>query len=337
MDKQSKDSVAFIPGRFRGEVAFVAGGARGIGKAIATRLALEGADVVIADIDRTSLSRTAEEIARKGCSVRPVTCDLSKRVQVERSVAKALQWKGKIDVVMQVAGIADPIPFLKMDERAWDRHMDINLKGAFLLAHAVLPPMVKRRSGRLVFMASTNCWDAEPELAHYNDSKARVFLLAKTLAREFGPYGIRSNAIGPGFIRTRLTESFFDNPEYITRYQSFIPLGRIGDPEDVAGPATFLASHDANTLMEFCCSLMADDSLESRPVDPRGRSLNPVGRLAAERLRQCGPDQRLPAGIRGELGSHLDPFQLCESLCQGCDPRIGSGSSEAAPRLCVHR
>jgi glucose 1-dehydrogenase/3-oxoacyl-[acyl-carrier protein] reductase len=246
MNKRSEEPVRFIPERFRGEVAFVAGGAQGIGKAIATRLALEGADVFIADIDRAMLSRTADEIKAKGCSVRTAICDLSKRVQVERTVAKALQWQGKIDVVMQVAGIADPIPFLKIDEKAWDRHMDINLKGAFLLASAVLPNMVKRRSGRLVFMASTNCWDAEAELAHYNVSKAGVFLLAKTLAREFGSYGIRSNAIGPGFIRTRLTELFFENPEYIARYQSFIPLGRIGVPEDVAGPATFLASHDAD-------------------------------------------------------------------------------------------
>ena len=248
MNKGSENSVPFIPRRFRGEVALVVGGAQGIGKAIATRLALEGADVVIGDIDRTMLSRTAHEIAAKGCSVRALACDISKRKQVERTVAKALQWQGKIDVVMHVAGIADSIPFLKIDERVWDRHLDINLKGAYLLAQAVLPHMVKRRSGRLVFMASTNCWDAEAELAHYNVSKAGVFLLAKTLAREFGPHGIRSNAIGPGFIRTRLTEPLFENPEYVARYQSFIPLGRFGLPEDVAGPATFLASHDADYI-----------------------------------------------------------------------------------------
>ena len=139
MNKRSEEPVRFIPERFRGEVAFVAGGAQGIGKAIATRLALEGADVFIADIDRAMLSRTADEIKGKGCSVRTAICDLSKRVQVERTVAKALQWQGKIDVVMQVAGIADPIPFLKMDEKAWDRHMDINLKGAFLLAQRGAP------------------------------------------------------------------------------------------------------------------------------------------------------------------------------------------------------
>jgi NAD(P)-dependent dehydrogenase (short-subunit alcohol dehydrogenase family) len=246
MSQDKGESVPFIPYRFQDEVALVAGGAQGIGKAIATRLALEGAHVVIADIDRAMLTRTAREIATQGGRARALVCDISKRMQVERTVAKTLQWHGKIDVLMHVAGIADSIPFLKIDERAWDRHMNINLKGAYLLAQAVLPHMVKRRSGRLVFMASTNCWDAEAALAHYNASKAGVFLLAKTLAREFGPYGIRSNAIGPGFIRTRLTEPLFENPEYVARYQSFIPLGRFGLPEDVAGPATFLASHDAD-------------------------------------------------------------------------------------------
>ncbi len=106
--------------------------------------------------------------------------------------------------------------------------------------------MVERRSGQLVFMSSTNSWDAEAEPAHYNASKARAFLLAKSLAHEFWPYGIRSNAIGPGVIRARLTEPLFRNPDYIKQYQSFIPLGRFGVPEDVSGPATFLASHDAD-------------------------------------------------------------------------------------------
>jgi len=246
MTKTKKADVPYIPNRFKGDVALVAGGAQGIGKAIATRLALEGARVVIADIDRAALSKTEREISAQGGDVRVAVCDLSKRPQVKRVVAKVRASHKKIDVVMHVAGIADSVPFLDCGEKVWDRHLDLNLKGAYLLAQAVLPGMVKRRSGRLVFMSSTNSWDAEAELAHYNVSKAGVFLLAKTLAREFGPFGIRSNAIGPGFIRTRLTEPLFAHPEYITRYQSFIPLGRFGLPEDIAGPATFLASHDAD-------------------------------------------------------------------------------------------
>jgi gluconate 5-dehydrogenase len=114
------------------------------------------------------------------------------------------------------------------------------------VARSVLPHMVKRRRGKLVFMASTNSWDAEAELAAYNISKAGVFLLAKTIAREFGRYGINSNALGPGLIRTRLSEWVLKNPLFKAKYKNLIPLGRAGEPEDVAGPAAFLASRDSD-------------------------------------------------------------------------------------------
>ncbi|HVA00638.1 MAG TPA: SDR family oxidoreductase, partial [Terriglobia bacterium] len=106
--------------------------------------------------------------------------------------------------------------------------------------------MIRRRKGKMVFMASTNSWDAEAELAPYNASKAGLFLLAKTLARELGPCGINSNAVGPGLIRTRLTEPVIKDKKFIGRYKNLIPAGRFGQPEDVAGPATFLASRDAD-------------------------------------------------------------------------------------------
>lgn len=120
------------------------------------------------------------------------------------------------------------------------------MKGAFFAARAVVPHMLKRRRGKLVFMASTNSWDAEAELAPYNASKAGVFLLAKTLARELGPHGINSNAVGPGLIRTRLTAPMLKNKRFMRKYEHLIPLGRLGVPEDIAGPATFLASRDAD-------------------------------------------------------------------------------------------
>ena len=162
-------------------------------------------------------------------------------------VKNVVDWHGRIDVLMYVAGVAQPVPFLETDEKLWDWTLDINLKGAFLVSRAVAPHMIKQRRGKLVFMASTNSWDGEALQAPYNASKAGLFLLAKTLARELGPYGIHSNAVGPGFIRTRLTEPFLKNREFM-KYTAnqLIPLGRLGVPEDVAGPATFLASHDAD-------------------------------------------------------------------------------------------
>jgi 3-oxoacyl-[acyl-carrier protein] reductase len=236
----------FLPNRFQDQVALVAGGAQGIGRAIAMRLAREGAHVVIADVDRAMMRKTATEITAEGGSVRTLYCNVSQRRSVERMVARALRWYGKIDVMIFVAGVVRGLPFVKTEEKDWDYVIDTNLKGAFLVARAVTPHMVKRRRGKLVFMASTNSWDAEAELAAYNVSKAGVFLLAKTLARELGPYGINSNAVGPGLIRTRLSEPFIQDPKFIKKYEALIPVGRIGVPEDVAGPATFLASRDAD-------------------------------------------------------------------------------------------
>jgi NAD(P)-dependent dehydrogenase (short-subunit alcohol dehydrogenase family) len=235
-----------IPNRFQGQVALVVGGAHGIGKAIAVRLAREGALLVIADLDSKALRHTAEEIAADGGTVHTVDCDVRREAQVNRMVAKVIRRCGRIDVLMQIAGVAKPAPFLKTTTRLFDWIVDTNVKGSFLVARAVIPHMIKQGRGKMVFMASTNSWDAEAELAPYNISKAGVFLLAKTLAREFGRYGIYANALGPGFIATRLSEWVLTHPGFKQKYKSIIPLGRIGKPEDVTGPATFLASRDSD-------------------------------------------------------------------------------------------
>ena len=236
----------FIPERFRDQVALVVGGAQGIGKAIAFRLAREGAIVVIGDVDRPMLLQTKEEFAKEHLAVRTYYCDVQRQHHVDKMMLKLIRRYGRIDVLMYVAGIAEPMPFVKTGTGLWDRTLDVNLKGAFLTARATIPHMVKRKSGSLIFMASTNAWDGEAGLASYNASKAGIFLLAKTLAREFGHYGIRSNAVGPGLIRTRLTEPLLKNRTFMSKYRNLIPLGRIGEPEDVVGPAIFLASRDAD-------------------------------------------------------------------------------------------
>ena len=237
---------SFIPDRFSDQVALVVGGAQGIGKAIAVRLAREGARLVIADIDRRMMRRTVKELTDEGLAARDVFCDVRKPRQVSAMAAQVVRWFGRVDVMMYIAGVGKTVPFVKTDEKHWDWTVDINLKGAFLAARAVVPHMLRQRSGKLVFMASTNSWDAEAELAPYNASKAGLFLLAKTLARELGPYGISSNAVGPGFIRTRLTAPLVKSRKFMRKYEHLIPLGRLGEPEDIAGPATFLASRDAD-------------------------------------------------------------------------------------------
>ncbi len=234
------------PERFNGQVALVVGGAQGIGKAIAVRLANEGAQIIIADVDRGMMALTAEELKKVGAGVHTVACDVRRRRQVERMVVDIVRRHHRIDILMYVAGVGKGVPFTETDEYHWDWTVDTNLKGAFLVARAVVPHMIKQRCGKLVFMASTNSWDAEAELAPYNASKAGVYLLAKTLARELGHYGIQSNAIGPGLIRTRLTASLLKDPKFMRKYENLIPAGRIGIPEDIAGPAAFLASRDAD-------------------------------------------------------------------------------------------
>jgi NAD(P)-dependent dehydrogenase (short-subunit alcohol dehydrogenase family) len=234
-----------ISDRFRDQVSLVVGGAQGIGKAISVRLAREGARVVIGDLDQVAMMHTSEELANEGWQVRSVLCDVANPRQVQRMVERTIGWYKQVDILMYIAGIVRSAPFVETAEKDWDLVQETNLRGAFLTARAVVPHMIRRRRGKLVFMSSTNAWDAEAELASYNASKAGIYLLAKTLARELGHYGINSNAVGPGLIRTRLTEPFMRNRRFMSKYKNLIPAGRVGVPEDVAGPATFLASADA--------------------------------------------------------------------------------------------
>jgi NAD(P)-dependent dehydrogenase (short-subunit alcohol dehydrogenase family) len=247
MDDQRTNGVA----RFKDQVVLVAGGAQGIGKAIGVRLGREGAHVAIADIDCPMMDATVREMRAESTDARSLPCDLRDSAQVQAMVRQVVDWRGRIDVLMYVAGIAPAVPFLEISDETWDNTVDTNLRGAFLVSKAVAPHMVARKRGKLVFMASTNCWDAEASLGHYNASKAGLFLLAKTLARELGPHGINSNAVGPGFIKTRLTVPVLNDPEFMKKYdpaRGLIPLGRLGTPEDVAGPALFLASEDAGYI-----------------------------------------------------------------------------------------
>lgn len=242
------DTNGYYRQRFQDQVAVVVGAAHGIGKAIAKRLGREGATVVLIDIDKEGMEAVGCEMQTDGSKARSLHCDVCESADVSTAIQQVISWYGRIDILMQIAGICLPMPFLELDEATWDRTIDTNLRGAFLVSKAVLTHMVARRRGKLVFMASTNSWDGEAELAHYNASKSGVFLLAKTIAREFGRYGVNSNAVGPGFIKTRLSAPILEDPFFQAKYTSengVIPLGRLGTTADVAAAALFLASEDA--------------------------------------------------------------------------------------------
>jgi NAD(P)-dependent dehydrogenase (short-subunit alcohol dehydrogenase family) len=234
--------------RFRDRVAVVVGAAHGIGKAIAKRLGAESATVVMMDIDEEGMETVCRDMHADGSQARALYCDVRESACVSAAIQQVIDLHGRVDILMQIAGIVTPVPFLQLDEATWDQTINTNLRGAYLVSKAVLPHMVSQRRGKLVFMASTNSWDAEAQLAHYNVSKSGIYLLAKTIAREFGQYGINSNALGPGFIRTRQSAPIMEDPFFQAKYLSengVIPLGRLGTTDDVAGAALFLASEDA--------------------------------------------------------------------------------------------
>ena len=242
------DRSAYSYRRFKDQVAVVVGAAHGIGKAIARRLGDEGAIVVLVDIDKTGMEAVAREMQASGSKVQQIYCDVCESADVSSAIRQVIDCNGRIDILMQIAGICPPVPYLDLNEATWDQTINTNLRGAFLVSKAVLTHMVDQRRGKLVFMASTNSWDGEAQLAHYNASKSGLFLLSKTIAREFGKYGINSNSVGPGFIATRLSAPILEDQCFKAKYTSengVIPLGRLGTTNDVAAAALFLASEDA--------------------------------------------------------------------------------------------
>lgn len=238
-----------VPARpLEGQTAIVTGAARGIGRAIATRLATDGASVVIVDLDAAGALATAADIV--GWTGRPdaahgVDADCSIRADVDRVIAAGLDRFGRLDIFVANAGIGVPVPLLDTTDELWDRTMAINLRGVFLGVRSAGHAMRSRGGGRIVATASTNAFWMESDLAAYDASKAGVVGLVRTAAMELAPYGITVNAVGPGLIMTDLTREMAEDPERSRVYLGQIPAGRFGTPEDVAGAVAFLVSSDA--------------------------------------------------------------------------------------------
>ncbi|HTM48671.1 MAG TPA: SDR family NAD(P)-dependent oxidoreductase [Bryobacteraceae bacterium] len=218
---------------FSGKCAVVTGGANGIGLAAAEALAAGGARVWIFDVE--SGSSTAGE---------PVRCDVTD----PESVAAAFARSGVPDIVVANAGTGSEAELTATTRQNWDRIISLNLSGVFHTVQAAARLMKPRRSGSIVITASTNSYDGEARLAAYNASKAGVLGILHTAANELGPFGIRVNAVCPGLIRTRLTQRHFDNPGVLRDYFQHIPLGRGGEPEEVAAAIAFLASGPASYI-----------------------------------------------------------------------------------------
>jgi glucose 1-dehydrogenase len=232
------------------KVAIVTGGAKGIGFAVATRFAADGARVVVADIDEDAGSRAVEEIGAHG-AVRFIRCDVGDKVDVDNLVTATVQSWGAIDVLVANAGIAKGADFLDVTEADFDAVLRVNLKGVFLAGQAVARQMVKQikdggAPGAIVNMSSINAVVAIANLAGYSASKGGINQLTKVMALSLAPYGIRVNAIGPGSIMTDMLASITTDKAARHRVLSRTPLGRVGDPAEIAAIAAFLASDEAS-------------------------------------------------------------------------------------------
>jgi NAD(P)-dependent dehydrogenase (short-subunit alcohol dehydrogenase family) len=238
--------------RFRGRVAVVTGGARGIGRAVVEQLLREGARAVIADIDEDAGSAAVEALGDLG-PVRFVRTDIGNAGEVANLVAATEAAFGPIDVLVNNAAVLAAVDFLELSEAEFDRVIRVNLKGSFLAGQAVARRMVEGvksggRRGAIVNLSSVNAVFAIANQVPYSVSKGGINQLTKVMALSLAPYGIRVNAVGPGSINTEMLASTMQNPEARKRILSRTPLGRIGEPAEIAAIVAFLASDDASYI-----------------------------------------------------------------------------------------
>jgi meso-butanediol dehydrogenase / (S,S)-butanediol dehydrogenase / diacetyl reductase len=234
--------------RFSDRVVVVTGGGSGIGRVMAQRFAAEGAKVAVVDWMGDSADAVAGEIAAAGGRSVAVKADVSTRADVESMVGRVASGLGPVDVLVNNAAIADGDDVLRMDEETWERDVAVVLKSVYLCSKAVLPSMIKRRTGVIVNIASVNGLSALGNEA-YSAAKAGVINLTQGIAVRYGAHGIRCNAIAPGTIRTPVwTERIARDPKVFERLVKWYPLGRVGEPDDVANAAMFLASDEASWI-----------------------------------------------------------------------------------------
>ena len=230
------------------QVAIVTGSARGIGKAIALKLAEVGADVVVNDIAAAAeaLEGTANEIRALKRKSLAITADVSSSAEVAKFIETAATTMGRIDILVNNAGVTRDQLLIRMTDDDWDTVLNIDLKSAFLCSRAVVRYMLKQRGGRIISIASVVGIMGNASQANYASAKAGVIGLTKSIAKEVGSRGITANAIAPGFIETKMTEQL--DEKHREALLQRIPLGSIGTPRDVAEAVAFLASDEAKYI-----------------------------------------------------------------------------------------
>jgi glucose 1-dehydrogenase len=232
--------------RLEGRTAIVTGAGQGIGRAVATRLAREGAAVVVADLRPERAQDTAAAIAAGGGRTLAVEADVSRPADAARIVSEALRAFGGVDVLVNNAGMLTRMPFLEMSEVQWDRELAVTLKGQFLCGQAAAREMIRAgRGGRVINLASIVSVVALPNQPAYVAAKGGVRMLTKAMALEWAPHGITVNAIGPGVTETPMNQDARSDPERRAWLLSMTALQRFAAPEEIAAVAAFLASDEA--------------------------------------------------------------------------------------------
>jgi len=228
------------------QVAIITGGAQGIGREIALTLAREGADCALFDINEQKLSQAAQELEGLGRRALGLVVDVTNATAVDDAVSKVLDKLGRIDILINNAGVTQDGLLVRMGEAQWDRVLDINLKGTFLCTRAVAKVMLKARRGRIVSIASIVGLIGNAGQANYAASKAGIVGLTKAVAKELASRGVTCNAIAPGFIKTEMTERLAEDVKQ--RLLEQIPMGSLGEPSDVAKVCLFLVSDAARYI-----------------------------------------------------------------------------------------
>ena len=241
-----------------GKTAIITGAARGIGKAIALKFAAEGANIAFTDlvIDEAGLA-TGQEMEALGVKVKGYASDAANYEDAHKVVAEVVKEFGRVDILVNNAGIARDGLMMRMNEQQWDTVINVNLKSAFNFIHAVTPVMMKQKSGSIINLSSVVGVSGNAGQANYSASKAGMIGLTKSIAKELGSRGIRTNAIAPGYIMTDMTAALSEQVR--EEWTKQIPLRRGGTPEDVANVAVFLASDLASYItgqVVSCCGGM---------------------------------------------------------------------------------
>jgi 3-oxoacyl-[acyl-carrier protein] reductase len=232
--------------RLKESSALITGAAQGIGRAVAIGMAMEGANVGIADVNIEKAEITAEDIRKLGVKSLAIKLNVSSQNEVISAFETFTKEIGRLDILVNNAGITRDGLLIRMKEEDWDAVLNINLKGTFLCSKEAVKIMSKQRSGKIINISSVVAFTGNPGQANYSSSKAAVIGLTKTIAREYASRGIRVNAVAPGFIQTAMTDAL---PEKVkNEMKSSIPLGQFGAPDDITNAVIFLSSKESDYI-----------------------------------------------------------------------------------------